>query len=145
MVTLQGELLESGGALVGGAAPRTGIHFGTAERKDIDELSNDIRNLEAEKLQLSSELSDIIREAGQLATTRQELESEKAAFQTRVTDYDGRTGEIKKRLQEADDAVKIREGLVEGLQGEIIERTGLLEGLEKDIQKEATKIRRNWY
>ncbi len=140
MVTLQGELLESGGALVGGAAPRTGIHFGTAERKDIDELSNDIRNLEAEKLQLSSELSDIIREAGQLATTRQELESEKAAFQTRVTDYDGRTGEIKKRLQEADDAVKIREGLVEGLQGEIIERTGLLEGLEKDIQKEATKI-----
>jgi len=140
MVTLQGEILESGGALVGGAAPRTGIHFGTSERNDLDELSNDIRNLEAEKLQLSSELHEIIREAGQLATTRQELESKKAAFQTRVTDYDGRTGEIKKRLQEADEAVKIREGLVEALQGEIIERTGLLDGLEKDIQKVSTKI-----
>ena len=61
MVTLQGEILESGGALVGGAAPRTGIHFGTSERNDLDELSNDIRNLEAEKLQLSSELHEIIR------------------------------------------------------------------------------------
>ena len=75
-----------------------------------------------------------------MATTRQELESEKAAFQTRVTDYDGRTGEIKKRLQEADDAVKIREGLVEALQGEIIERTTLLEGLETDIKEVSTKI-----
>jgi len=140
MVTLQGELLESGGALVGGSAPRTGVHFGKSERDDIDELTNDIRNLEAQKLQLSSELNEIIREAGQLATTRQELESEKAAFQTRVTDYDGRTGEIKKRLQEADDAVKIREGLVEALQGEIIERTTLLEGLETDIKEVSTKI-----
>tara|TARA_B110000263_G_scaffold40985_1_gene32743 strand:- start:6743 stop:10078 length:3336 start_codon:yes stop_codon:yes gene_type:complete len=140
MVTLQGELLESGGALVGGSAPRTGVHFGKSERDDIDELTNDIRNLEAQKLQLSSELNEIIREAGQLATTRQELESEKAAFQTRVTDYDGRTGEIKKRLQEADDAAKIREGLVEALQGEIVERITLLEGLETDIQKVSTKI-----
>lgn len=140
MVTLQGELLESGGALVGGSAPRTGVHFGKSERDDIDELTNDIRNLEAQKLQFSSELNEIIREAGQLATTRQELESEKAAFQTRVTDYDGRTGEIKKRLQEADDAVKIREGLVEALQGEIIERTTLLEGLETDIKEVSTKI-----
>ena len=41
-------------------------------------------------------MNEIIKEAAQLATTRQELESEKAAFQTRVTDYDGRTGEIKK-------------------------------------------------
>ena len=140
MVTLQGEVLENGGALIGGAAPRTGIHFGTSERGDIDELSNDIRNFEAEKLQLSSELHEIIRDAGQLATTRQELESKKAAFQTRVTDYDGRTGEIKKRLQEADNAVKTREGLVEALQGEIIERTGLLEGLEKDIKEVSAKI-----
>tara|TARA_B110000438_G_scaffold301057_1_gene354986 strand:- start:6778 stop:10365 length:3588 start_codon:yes stop_codon:yes gene_type:complete len=140
MVTLQGELLESGGALVGGSAPRTGVHFGKSERDDIDELTNDIRNLEAQKLQLSSELNEIIREAGQLATTRQELESEKAAFQTRVTDYDGRTGEIKKRLQEADDAAKIREGLVEALQGEIVERITLLEGLETDIQNVSTKI-----
>ena len=140
MVTLQGEVLENGGALIGGAAPRTGIHFGTSERGDIDELSNDIRNFEAEKLQLSSELHEIIRDAGQLATTRQELESKKAAFQTRVTDYDGRTGEIKKRLQEADNAVKTREGLVEALQGEIIERTGLLEGLEKNIKEVSAKI-----
>ena len=140
MVTLQGEVLENGGALVGGAAPRTGIHFGTSERGDIDELSNGIRNFEAEKLQLSSELHEIIRDAGQLATTRQELESKKAAFQTRVTDYDGRTGEIKKRLQEADNAVKTREGLVEALQGEIIERTGLLEGLENDIKEVSAKI-----
>ena len=40
MVTLEGELLESGGALVGGSAPRIGIHFGTSERDNIDELIN---------------------------------------------------------------------------------------------------------
>ena len=51
MVTLQGELLESGGALVGGAAPRTGISFGTADRTEIDKLSAEIGNLDAEKLQ----------------------------------------------------------------------------------------------
>ncbi len=140
MVTLEGELLESGGALVGGSAPRIGIHFGTSERDNIDELVNNIRKLETEKLQLSSQLGELLEEAGQLATVRQELESERAAFQTRVTDYDGRAGEVKKRLDEADDAVKIREGVMEALQGEILERTGLLETLEKDIEKVAKLI-----
>ena len=133
MVTLQGELLEGGGALVGGAAPRTGIHFGTSDRDDIDELTTCIRKLEAEKLQISAELGELVEEAGQLATARQELESERAAFQTRVTDYDGRAEEIKKRHQEAEEALKSREGMVEALQGEIIERTGLLEKLDGEI------------
>ena len=79
MVTLQGELLEGGGALVGGATPRTGIHFGTSDRDDIDELTASIRKLEAEKLQISAELGELIEEAGQLATARQELESAHAA------------------------------------------------------------------
>ena len=109
MVTLQGELLESGGALVGGAAPRTGISFGTADRTEIDKLSAEIGNLDAEKLQKSSALGELIDSAGKLATARQELESEKAAFQTRVTDYDGRAEEVRERVQEAEEALKSRE------------------------------------
>ena len=140
MVTLEGELLEAGGALVGGSAPRTGIHFGTAERDDIDELANNVRALETEKLQLSSQVGELLEEAGKLATARQELESESAAFQTRVTDYDGRAEEVKKRLDDADDAVKIREGVIEALQGEILERTDLLVNLEKDIEKSSKAI-----
>ena len=91
MVTLEGELLESGGVL-GGSAPKTGIHFGTAERENIDDLANHVRALETEKLQLSSQVG--------------ELELPKGSFQTRVTDYDGRVEEVKKRLDEASDAVK---------------------------------------
>ena len=140
MVTLEGELLEAGGALVGGSAPRTGIHFGTSERDDIDELANSVRALETEKLQLSSQVGELLEEAGKLATARQELESESAAFQTRVTDYDGRAEEVKKRLDEADDAVKIREGVIEALQGEIVERTDLLVKLEKDIEESSKEI-----
>ena len=140
MVTLQGELLESGGALIGGSRPRTGIHFGTTEREDIDKLNTNIRKLEVEKLQLSSDLNIMIENAGKLATSRQELESERAAFQTRVTDYDGRADEIKKRLKEADESVKAREGMIEALQGEIIERISLLENLEKDITVGADSI-----
>ncbi len=140
MVTLQGELLESGGALVGGAAPRIGIHFGTSERDDIDELRSSIKGLESEKLQLSAGLSELVEEAGQLATSRQELESERAAFQTRVTDYDGRAGEIKKRYEEAEEALKSREGMVEALQGEIIERGELLEKLDVKINVIASDI-----
>jgi chromosome segregation ATPase len=75
-----------------------------------------------------------------LATTRQELESERAAFQTRVTDYDGRAEEIKKRHQEAEEALKSREGMMEALQGEIIERTGLLEKLDVEIGAVAGEI-----
>ena len=140
MVTLQGELLESGGALIGGAAPRSGIHFGTSERGDIDKLTSEIKSLDGEKLKLSSEIGILIEDAGKLATTRQELESERAAFQTRVTDYDGRADEIKKRLAEAEEAVKAREGMVEALQGEIIERKGLLKKLEDEISGVAKKI-----
>ncbi|MEC8446398.1 MAG: hypothetical protein VXY80_01565, partial [Candidatus Thermoplasmatota archaeon] len=76
----------------------------------------------------------LIDSAGKLATARQELESEKAAFQTRVTDYDGRAEEVKKRVQEAEEALKSREGMVEALQGEIIERKESLETLGDDIQ-----------
>ena len=140
MVTLEGELLEAGGALVGGAAPRTGIHFGTSERNNIDELRNQIRSLETEKLLLSSQLGELLEEAGKLATARQELESQKAAFQTRVTDYDGRAEEVKKRLEEASEAVKAREGVIEALQGEILERSDSLEKLEKEIEKGAKEI-----
>ncbi|MBE28282.1 MAG: chromosome segregation protein SMC [Euryarchaeota archaeon] len=140
MVTLEGEVLEAGGAMVGGAAPRTGIHFGTSERDNIDELRTQIKSLDTEKLQLSSQLGELLEEAGKLATARQELESQTAAFQTRVTDYDGRAEEVKKRLDEANEAVKIREGVIEALQGEIVERSNLLEKLEKDIEKSAKRI-----
>ena len=140
MVTLEGELLEAGGALVGGAAPRTGIHFGTSEREDIDELANSVRALETEKLQFASQLGELLEEAGKLATARQELESESAAFQTRVTDYDGRAEEVKKRVEEAEDAVKIREGVIEALKGEIIERTDLLYKLDKEIEISSKRI-----
>ena len=140
MVTLQGELLESGGALVGGAAPRTGISFGTEDRTEIDNLTAEIGNLDAEKLQKSSALGELIDSAGKLATARQELESERAAFQTRVTDYDGRAEEVKKRVQEAEDALKSRQGMVEALQGEIIERKESIENLEQDIQTITSEI-----
>jgi len=140
MVTLQGELLESGGALIGGTAPQSGIHFGTSERSDLDKLTTEIKNLDSEKLKIASEISNMMEEAGKLATTRQELESERAAFQTRVTDYDGRADEIKKRLDESKEAVKAREGMVEALQGEIIERQGFLESLEGDITEVTNKI-----
>ena len=82
-------MLESGGALVGGSAPKTGIHFGTSERDDIDELMSNVRALETEKLQFASQLGELLEEAGKLATARQELESESAAFQTRVTGDNG--------------------------------------------------------
>ena len=88
----------------------------------------------------SLRLGELLEEAGKLATARQELESESAAFQTRVTDYDGRAEEVKKRLDEADDAVKIREGVIEALQGEIVERTDLLVKLEKDIEESSKEI-----
>ena len=96
--------------------------------------------MDAEKLQKSSALGELIDSAGKLATARQELESERAAFQTRVTDYDGRAEEVKKRVQEAEDALKSRQGMVEALQGEIIERKESIENLEQDIQTITSEI-----
>ena len=59
MVTLEGELLEKGGALIGGTVSKTSVSFGGGDRKKVDDLRIEIDRLEKEYREFDSEIVEV--------------------------------------------------------------------------------------
>ena len=108
MVTLEGELLEPGGAMTGGSSPRARVHFATGDRATLDELATLVKVAQAHNLELGATASTLREEVAIVAQAKAALESECATIQTRVTDYDSTVSRSAEQLQQVADALEAR-------------------------------------
>ncbi len=124
IVTLEGELLESSGAMTGGSSSfRASVHFGTASLQESGELAALRQRLQEigivlercqqesqQKLSLAQELSRKLNEARQIhreEQLRQEqveteikrLQQQQVQRETQLTQHNQELGELQKRLQ----------------------------------------------
>ena len=126
MVTLEGELLEPGGAMTGGSPPRARVHFATGDRATLDELAARVKAAQARSLDLGATASTLRDELAEVAQAKAALESECATIQTRVTDYDSTVSRSAEQLQQATEALTARQGAVAALETELTQREDAL-------------------
>lgn len=140
MVTLDGELLEAGGAMVGGTRPRGGPAFGGVDRGELERAEALLRDLEAQLGPARRELARTEEEAQALDETYRSLESEYSTSQTRLSDYDGRVGETRTRLRDADERLAARERDRDALDTEIATHEGALAKLGDEAAAHAAEL-----
>ena len=133
MVTLEGELLEPGGAMTGGSSPRARVHFATGDRATLDELATLVKVAQAHNLELGATASTLREEVAIVAQAKAALESECATIQTRVTDYDSTVSRSAEQLQQVANALVTRQGAVTVLETELAQREKALVQLQGEI------------
>ena len=140
MVTLEGELLEKGGALIGGTVSKTSVSFGGGDRKKVDDLRIEIDRLEKEYREFDSERDGLENEIAELSEARISIENAFASIQTRVTDYDGQTTKAQNELVKAEQDVKTKQDSVEILRKSLLEKEGVLLSVKEEFEKCNQKV-----
>ncbi|MBU1941155.1 MAG: chromosome segregation protein SMC [Candidatus Thermoplasmatota archaeon] len=74
LVDLKGNLIEASGAMIGGSAPKLHIGFGTADRKRLDEVTNQLRTTEEHYEKAAEELTILREELASLETVLRSLQ-----------------------------------------------------------------------
>ena len=140
MVTLEGELLEPGGAMTGGLPPRARVHFATGDRATLDELAARVKAAQARSLDLGATASMLREELAEVAQAKAALESECATIQTRVTDYDSTVSRSAEHLQQATETLAARQGAVAALETELTQREDALVQLQGEIETQRESV-----
>ncbi|MCK4614022.1 MAG: chromosome segregation protein SMC, partial [Thermoplasmata archaeon] len=137
LVTLEGELIDPGGAMTGGTLKRSRLSFGTS-KGEVDRLFAELQQMEARHENLSARLS-LMRE--EIATIQKQLEGHKndrsgeiARLETERNKFHSRLRAQKATLDEATKELDQMNLLIQ-------EKTGEVEGLGKGLRDIEEKVK----
>ncbi|MEE3718434.1 chromosome segregation protein SMC [Tumidithrix elongata RA019] len=144
MVTLDGDLLETTGAITGGSAPsRNGIHFGTAEASE----SNEVKQLRDRLMEIDQMLSRLNQKVRMSQTTIAKYEEQllnarnahrEAQLQSDlIQEQIGRTGRDRDRIQEQ---IHQTRTAIELGQAQVASIELTIAGLEAQLQVERAQL-----
>ena len=143
LVTLEGELIESSGAMVGGDMEKTRIKFGAGSASELEKIAEKLREAQAEAervanrldelrkeiLDLEDQLKDFGGKTGAVEVKASTLEAKRKEFATKVATADKDLTDRKSRFEDAKKtAMRIEEDLakftkaVDALKGKRDER-----------------------
>lgn len=120
MVTLDGDLIESSGAMTGGYVKKIEISFSSTEG-----LENEIKPLEKRILELDGEL--------------QELEARKSSMEEKISRLENPVASGNTEIER----IRIEKNAISNRRGEYKERVNLLEEKIKSLNKEISEIESN--
>jgi len=149
LVTLDGELLERGGAMVGGTLSRGVLSFGRKEKGQLDEVTAQLNSSRKEQARLQSRINKVVEELDLLRAEYSRLQGEQGSIQTRLSSFDSQTHQAEEFLKEA---IKVRErhearvtdtrkGL-EGQEERLIDARANLEILEGNLDTNQKELER---
>ncbi|MCQ5375330.1 MAG: chromosome segregation protein SMC [Methanomassiliicoccales archaeon] len=98
LVTLEGELLEASGAMIGGTIEGTQVKFGSASKSKLDEIGEELRKATDEAEKVGEELRKVRAELIEIENRIRELNSAGGANDVRLKALESRKEEIKARL-----------------------------------------------
>ena len=98
LVDMKGDLIEAGGAMIGGSAPSERLSFGSADQRTLDEITRKLEGAIQSQDRLSEELAQLKKDIVELENTFRTLKVETdAGIQTK--DLDVRKKEFKGKLE----------------------------------------------
>jgi chromosome segregation protein len=105
LVDMKGDLIEAGGAMIGGSPPSVRLSFGSADQRTLDEITRKLEGAIQSQDRLSEELAQLKKEIVELENTFRTLKVETdAGIQTKDLDmrkkeFKGKIGLITKDLE----------------------------------------------
>jgi len=104
LVTLDGELLERGGAMVGGNLARGVLSFGRSEKGELDRITSELTATRKEQGKLQTRTNKLVEELDLLRAEHSKLQGEQGSIQTRVSSFDSQSHQAEELLKEAQSA-----------------------------------------
>ncbi|KAF1076660.1 chromosome segregation protein SMC [Methanogenium sp. MK-MG] len=133
MITLEGELLEKGGAMTGGSRKQRSGGFGVA-------VGEDLQKLEAELMGLHSEFNDLESAVGRYADEAESARRERSSADDELARYRMLYDEYRNRITSLADEL---EGIFKSQQDSLdVSKNGgrILADVEKEIEEKNTRI-----
>lgn len=148
MVTLKGDLLERSGAMSGGTAIKSNIHFGTnldSEKKKLElkkeELTGYVADLQNEYNELDSQLETARNKFSKLKDDLSKKESKFSAGNVQIQSLEEAYKHEKDQLQEASDSMRSIEEKVEAVNKRIEAKDKVVSKEEEKLQELAAEMK----
>jgi chromosome segregation protein len=127
LVTLEGELIEAAGAMIGGKLNDQFLKFGAPTKNDIEKVGEELRNAIEHADKLSKTLSEVKDEIIQLDTQIREHGGKDDAFTMKIDALKAKRAEYKKKLS--------------ALEKNLNDKTSELQVAENSLQEMAEKAK----
>ncbi|WP_087037667.1 chromosome segregation protein SMC [Thermococcus litoralis] len=137
MVTLEGELLERSGAIVGGYyRPKAKLGINTDEiKKRLEALEREKDSLESQINALKIEQKGLERELFELRMKKSDLSKDLQVLQKEMDRLLNEDNALKEEIEEGEKRIKELEELIHQTKGELAKLSGRIERLEKKREK----------
>ena len=120
LVTLEGELIEASGAMIGGEMEKPTVRFGPSSRGELEQVAEKLRQVQAQAESVAArleqlrqqimELEETIKESssktGAVAVRKSSLEAKRKEFQAKLGAADGNLADRKTRYEDASKTAK---------------------------------------
>ena len=149
LVTLDGELLERGGAMVGGSLARGVLSFGRSEKGELERITSELTAARKEQGQLQNRTNKLVEELDLLRAEHARLQGEQGSIQTRLSSFDSQSHHAEELLKEARTAHARNEAELTATRLELEECEATLgqardsqEALEADLEANQRELER---
>ncbi len=128
LVTLEGELAEASGAMVGGTLDKNLLKFGAPSESRIEKKASELRTAVEESEKTQAELGEIKIRLG-------ELEGQIRDSNTKDSGESARIGSLEAKKKEFDQKVASLAAELEAKNSELTETLGLIEKVKEDVAR----------
>ena len=128
LVTLQGELIEASGAMIGGELERAQLRFGGASRGDLEKVATELRKA--------------TDEADKARKRLEQLRTEIAGLESELKDFGAATSTVEVKLDALEAKRKDFAARLKAIDDELKEKTGRLTDLRKTAERTAQDTER---
>ena len=133
MVTLEGELIEASGAMMGGELEKSRTSFGGASRGELDKVAGDLRRATGEADRARGRLADLRADLAKLEAALKDVGAASGAVEVRLDALEAKRKDVASRLKAVDADRKGKEGRLEDLRKTRDGTTRDLERISKQL------------
>lgn len=142
LVTLDGDLVEASGAMIGGEAERSIVRFGGPEKGQLDSVATKLRDATEQADRAGERLANLRQELLELEARLKEVGAQTQTTDVKIDALDAKRREFAARLKAVDDDLKAKKERLEDVRG-TEERVGAdlerlakeLDGLKKELDE----------
>src|SRR2546427_1242149 len=131
LVTVEGELIEASGAMIGGDMERSTVKFGPSAASEMEKIAEKLREAQAHAENVANLLDGIRKEIPDIEATPQQISSRMKELMSRRATLAEELSGLRSKLE----AMATQTAFLEERRGEVDARIGTLDDQRKDHEK----------
>ncbi|MEE9224395.1 MAG: hypothetical protein V3U51_06585, partial [Thermoplasmata archaeon] len=139
IATLQGELIEASGAMVGGTLKKTSLKFGAPSQKEIKNVAEKLRRAIEESDKVAQELQQVRAEIQDSETRMKDAEDISESSQIKVGALRAKEKEFKSKVKSLESELEKKKQELQEAEGGVALSTAEIEKLTEQLEKLKTR------